>query len=93
MAAEVPQLGAALLAALEKRDAEALAQLRAGQELALLQLVTRREAAPGRRGPGQRRRAHRGAAVVGGASRRTTHSRPYMNAGETHGAAMSWRRR
>ena len=39
LAREVKELGDALLAALEKRDAEALAQLRARQEEALLSLV------------------------------------------------------
>ena len=38
--AEVKSLGAALLAALEKNDAEGLALLRSGQEVALLNLVT-----------------------------------------------------
>lgn len=39
LAAEVRNLGAALLSALEKRDAEALSTLRSGQELRLLQAV------------------------------------------------------
>ena len=39
MAAEVRNLGAGLLAALEKRDAETLSTLRSGQELRLLQAV------------------------------------------------------
>lgn len=39
MAAEVRNLGAALLSSLEKRDAEALSTLRSGQELRLLQAV------------------------------------------------------
>ena len=39
LAAEVRNLGAALLAALEKRDAEALSTLRSGQEVRLLQAV------------------------------------------------------
>ena len=39
MAAEVRNLGAALLSTLEKRDAEALSTLRSGQELRLLQAV------------------------------------------------------
>lgn len=40
LTAAVTQLGASLLSALEKRDAEALAQLRTGQEKTLLQLTT-----------------------------------------------------
>jgi hypothetical protein len=40
VAAGVAQLGSSLLAALEKGDAEGLAQLRAGQELTLLQLIS-----------------------------------------------------
>lgn len=39
LVAEVRNLGAALLSALEKRDAEALSNLRSGQELRLLQAV------------------------------------------------------
>jgi hypothetical protein len=39
MAAEVRNLGAALMAALEKRDTEALSTLRSGQELRMLQTV------------------------------------------------------
>lgn len=39
LVAEVRNLGAALLSALEKRDAEALSALRSGQELRLLQAI------------------------------------------------------
>jgi hypothetical protein len=40
LCAELKSLGAAVLSALEKKDAERLSQLRSGQEIELLQLVT-----------------------------------------------------
>jgi hypothetical protein len=88
VAAGVSQLGASLLAALEKGDGEALAQLRTGQELALLQLISdvkQRQVDEAQANVDALTAAR---AVV--AARQTYyHGRTYMNAAENAAMAMS----
>jgi len=88
VAAGVAQLGSSLLAALEKSDAEGLAQLRAGQELSLLVLlsaVKQRQV--------EEAQANVDALAVAldvvAARKAYYHGRQFMNAAETGASTMS----